>query len=62
MEEEKKELLQEVSEKVEEKIKNIIEMGINQDNIEALVELVDIHKDICNEKYWKKNQGFAEEK
>ena len=49
-EEERKELFQEVSEKVEEKIKNIIEMGINPDNIEALGELVDIHKDICNEK------------
>ena len=56
MEEGNKELLQEVSEKVEEKIKNIMEMGINPDNIEALGELVDIHKDICNEKYWKKKE------
>lgn len=56
MEEEKKELFKEVSEKVEEKIKNIIEMGITPDNVEALGELVDIHKDICNEKYWKKKE------
>ena len=55
-EEERKELFQEVSEKVEEKIKGIIEMGITPDNVEALGELVDIHKDICNEKYWKKKE------
>lgn len=55
-EEEKKELFEEVSEKVEEKIKVIIETGITPDNVEALGELVDIHKDICNEKYWKKKE------
>lgn len=55
-EEEKKELFEEVSEKVEEKIKTIIEMGITPDNVEALGELVDIHKDLCNEKYWKKKE------
>lgn len=55
-EEKRKELFEEVSEKVEEKIKNIIEMGITPDNVEALGELVDIHKDICNEKYWKKKE------
>ena len=53
---EKKELFKEVSEKVEEKIKSIIDSGITPDNIEALGELVDIHKDICNEKYWKKKE------
>lgn len=51
-----KELLQEVSEKVEEKIKSIIDSGITPDNIEALGELIDIHKDICNEEYWKKKE------
>ena len=60
MEEEKKELFEEVSEKVEEKIKNIIEMGITPDNVEALGELVDIHKDICNENYWKKKEEVME--
>ena len=55
-EEEKKELFKEVSQKVEEKIKNIMETGITPDNIEALGELVDIHKDLCNEKYWKKKE------
>lgn len=59
-EEERKELLKEVSRQVEEKIKNIIETGINPDNIEALGELVDIHKDLCNEKYWEKKEEVME--
>lgn len=59
-EKEKKELLEEVSEKVEEKIKGIVDSGITPDNVEALGELVDIHKDICNEAYWKKKKEVME--
>lgn len=54
--EEKKELFEEVCEKVEEKIKAIMETGITPDNIEALGELVDIHKDLSNEDYWEEKK------
>lgn len=54
MEEEKKEqLLDKTKKQVEEKINTILESGIDMNNLEALGELVDIHKDICNEEYWK---------
>lgn len=59
-EKEKKELFKEVSEKVEEKIKSIVDSGITPDNVEALGELVDIHKDLCNEAYWKKKEEVME--
>ena len=55
-ENEKKELFEEVCEKVEEKIQSIVETGITPDNIEALGELVDIHKDLANEKYWEEKK------
>ena len=53
---EEKDLLQKVSEQVEEKINVILEEGIHEENLKALGELVDIHKDLCNEEYWKKKQ------
>lgn len=56
MEEEKKELLKKIEEQVETKIDIILENGINEDNLEALGELVDIHKDLANEKYWEKKE------
>jgi len=55
-EKEKKELFEEVCEKVEEKIQTIVEGGITPDNIEALGELIDIHKDLANEDYWKEKK------
>lgn len=53
---EEKDLLQKVSEQVEEKINIILQEGIHEENLKALGELVDIHKDLCNEKYWEKKQ------
>lgn len=47
---------EEIKQKVEEKIKTILEQGIQPDNLEALGELVDIHKDISNEEYWDKKK------
>lgn len=38
---------------IEEEIKKISEQGIESSNIEMLYELIDIHKDIENEEYWK---------
>lgn len=42
-----------VTEQVEEKIKKIIEVGVQSDNVDYLYKLVDIHKDLANEDYWK---------
>ena len=55
MEEEKKELdwCEMTTQKVEEQIKNINEEGIQPSNIQYLSELIDIHKDLANEIYWK---------
>lgn len=53
MEEEKQEVewCENILNKLEEEIKSINEIGV--ENIEYLSELVDIHKDLSNEKYWK---------
>lgn len=40
----------------EDRIKEILDNGIDMNNIAALGELVDIHKDIANEKYWCKKE------
>lgn len=45
-----------VKKQVEQKIDEIMEEGIRMDNLEALGELVDIHKDIANEEYWDKKK------
>lgn len=39
--------------KVEESMESLIEEDINTENLEYLYKLVDIHKDLENEKYWK---------
>lgn len=49
-------MIKEVKQKVEEKINNILEQGIQSDNVEVLGELVDIHKDMANEEYWEKKK------
>lgn len=38
---------------IEEHIKSILEEGISNENVNMLGKLVDIHKDIANEDYWK---------
>ena len=67
--EEEKNLLQNATEQIEEKIKTILDEGIHSENLETLGELIDIHKDLCNEEYWKKkeevmdmnyNRGYGE--
>lgn len=45
-----------VKKQVEEKIKEISQEGINMSNLETLGELVDIHKDLENEEYWKEKK------
>lgn len=57
----------EVLEKVEEQINCILEEGLGQENsINKLYKLVDIHKDLKNEEYWKEkmnmrySEGYSE--
>lgn len=49
-----------IKDNVEEKIEKILETGINIENIDLLYKLVDIHKDIENEKYWNKKKEVYE--
>lgn len=61
MEEEKKEQVEQVEktlndkikEAVEGKIEKLLETGIQASNVDYFGKLVDIHKDIENEEYWK---------
>ena len=60
MEEEKKENVQEIIPKTKEEVeklrKGITENGLQINNVELLYKLIDIHKDIENEKYWKNKE------
>lgn len=58
MEEDKKELdlIPKTKEEVEKLIKQITESGLQVANVELLYKLIDIHKDIENEKYWEKKE------
>jgi len=49
----KQETIEKLNSQVEEKICGILEETIQPNNIEMLGMLVDIHKDIANEKYWE---------
>lgn len=61
MEEDKKEQMEQVEktlndkikEAVEGKIEKLLETGIQASNVDYFGKLVDIHKDIENEEYWK---------
>ena len=54
MEEEKqKDWCDEFTQKVEQQIKEISAEGVNTNNVDYLYRLVDIHKDLKNEEYWK---------
>lgn len=43
-----------LKEKVEEQLNKLAETGITKENVDTIYKLVDIHKDIENEEYWKK--------
>lgn len=49
----KEELKEKLNQQVEKEITNILSQEISVDNINMLDKLVDIHKDIANEDYWK---------
>lgn len=58
MKEEKQEMnvTQKVTEETEKLIEGILEEGIQANNVDFLYKIVDIHKDIANEKYWQKKE------
>lgn len=58
---EQEELNKKIQKKVEEKICEILDKtGIEASNVDYLYKLVDIHKDIENEKYWDKKKEVFE--
>lgn len=61
MEEEKLDL-KKVTEEVEKSIKIITDSGLQNGNIETLYKLIDIHKDIKNEEYWKGKEEMYRER
>lgn len=62
MEEENK-MNENVLEKVESKINELVNTeGVKRENVDYLYKLVDIHKDLKNEKYWKvKEEKYNDE-
>lgn len=64
MEEEKKEetkktnFHEKIIKSTEEAIESIVEDGIQPSDVEMLDKLIDIHKDICEEKYWKRKENM----
>lgn len=56
--EENKNTVEKISKEIEGLISKICEEGIKSDNIELLGELIDIHKDIANENYWKIKEEY----
>lgn len=54
----KKELMPDVKEKLEHIIEDIAKNGLQVSDIDLLYKIIDIHKDICNEEYWKVKEDF----
>lgn len=48
-----KSLSEEIKELVEGRLKQLLEQGVQVEDIDYFGKLVDIHKDIENEDYWK---------
>ena len=55
MEEEKNTML-ELKKLIETELTSLLTVGLKEENIDNLGKLVDIHKDIENECYWKKKE------
>lgn len=57
--ENKKQITEKVTELVDKELEKVCQEGIQYENIDYLYRLIDIHKDISNEKYWKiKEEGI----
>ena len=46
---------------VEEQIEDTSKEGVKRENVEYLYKLIDIHKDLKNEEYWKKKGEYYDE-
>ena len=55
-EEVKENIIPKTQEEVEKLIKTVTENGLQATNVQLLYQLIDIHKDIENEKYWKNKE------
>ena len=55
-EKEHKDIHQQTKEETEKIITAILEDGIRSDNVDYLYKVIDIHKDIANEEYWKEKE------
>lgn len=53
-------MIEGLKEKIENGIKNIADNGIEREELDTLYKLVDIHKDLENEEYWKKKKEVME--
>ena len=53
---EEQDTMQSLKKLVETELKDILNIGIQEDNVDNLGKLVDIHKDIENEEYWSKKK------
>lgn len=53
-------MIEGLKEKIENGIKNIADNGIEREELDTLYKLVDIHKDLANEEYWKKKKEVME--
>lgn len=51
-----KELKDRLERELENQIGTIVEDGFGYENLDMLGKLVDIHKDLANEEYWKKKE------
>lgn len=49
-------MLHKTKEEVEKAIKSLTENGLDKQDVDILGKLIDIHKDIANEKYWKEKE------
>ena len=56
-EKEKQDFHEKVLKKTEEAIEILVEDEIKPSDLDMLDKLVDIHKDICEEKYWKRKEN-----
>lgn len=54
--EEEKNIIEKVKKETETVIEQILNQGIEENNLDVLYKLVDIHKDIANEEYWQKKK------
>ena len=55
-EKEHKNIHQRTKEETEKIINAILEDGVRSDNVDYLYKVIDIHKDIANEEYWKEKE------